>query len=63
MRVDPDILVIGEVCDEITVKAAFQGAKSGITVFSTCQGAQGGVTERLEDMGSPFRDIEQNLVG
>ncbi|MCX5749600.1 MAG: GspE/PulE family protein [Candidatus Saganbacteria bacterium] len=58
LRQDPDIVMVGEIRDEVTARIAVQAAMTGHLVFSTLHtNSAAGAIERLTDMG-----IENYLI-
>lgn len=64
LRQDPDIIMVGEMCDEETAEIAVRAAITGHLVFSTLHtnDAPGAIT-RLEDMGVAEYLLSDALVG
>lgn len=62
LRHRPDILIIGEIRDSLTAKAAIRAALTGHTVFATIH-SRGikGVTERLIELGVQERELAECL--
>lgn len=63
LRHDPDILMIGEIRDEITAQFAFQASLTGHLVLSTLHAKDAaGTIDRLIDLGINRADIQQSLI-
>ncbi|WP_102346741.1 competence type IV pilus ATPase ComGA [Bacillus sp. Marseille-P3661] len=63
LRHDPDIIMVGEIRDEETAKAAIRAGLTGHLVLSTMHTKDArGAIYRLMDLGIPIKDIEQTLV-
>lgn len=63
LRHDPDVLMIGEIRDELTAQFAFQASLTGHLVLSTLHAKDAaGTIERLMDLGINRVDIEQSLI-
>ncbi|WP_086350384.1 competence type IV pilus ATPase ComGA [Candidatus Enterococcus clewellii] len=62
LRHRPDILIIGEIRDSLTAKAAIRAALTGHTVFATVH-SRGivGATERLVELGVQEREMKECL--
>lgn len=64
LRHDPDIIMVGEIRDEETAKAAVTASLTGHLVLSTLHTRNTkGAIYRLRDLGVGFEDLEQTLVG
>lgn len=64
LRHDPDIIVVGEIRDEETAKAAVRASLTGHLVLSTMHTRDSkGAIYRLQDLGVSLQDIEQTLIG
>jgi Tfp pilus assembly pilus retraction ATPase PilT len=64
LRQDPDVLLIGEIRDEITAQMAFRASQTGHLVFSTLHANNvKGIFSRLEDLGVSKTSMSQNIVG
>lgn len=62
LRHRPDILIIGEIRDSLTAKAAIRAALTGHTVFATVHSRGiAGVTERLIELGVQERELKECL--
>lgn len=62
MRMDPDVIVVGEIRDLETAEIAIRAAETGHLVIATLHtGSIGGALERLRDIGVDPHDIK-NLV-
>ena len=62
MRMDPDVIVVGEIRDIETAEIAIKAAETGHLVIGTLHtGSIGGALERLRDIGVDPHDIK-NLV-
>lgn len=60
LRHRPDILIIGEIRDSETAKAAIRASLTGHIVFATLHArSTSGVYERLMDLGIPEKDISE----
>lgn len=63
LRHDPDIIMIGEIRDELTAQFAFQASLTGHLVLSTLHAKDtAGTIDRLIDLGINKVDIEQSLI-
>lgn len=63
LRHDPDLLMIGEIRDEVTARFAFQSSLTGHLVFSTLHAKNTiGTIHRLLDMGIKKQDLLQSLL-
>lgn len=64
LRQDPDVIMIGEIRDDITAKAVFRAALTGHTVISTMHTKNKyGVIERFLDFGFVQSEISSVLIG
>jgi type II secretory ATPase GspE/PulE/Tfp pilus assembly ATPase PilB-like protein len=64
LRQDPDIVLIGEVRDEISAQMTLRASQTGHLVFSTLHSNDvRGIFSRLEDLGVSYLNIVQNIVG
>lgn len=64
LRHDPDIIMIGEIRDELTAQFAFEASLTGHLVLSTLHAKNAvGTIHRLLDMGIQPADLKQSLVG
>jgi competence protein ComGA len=64
LRHRPDILIIGEIRDNQTTKAAIRAALTGHTVFATVHARNIiGVVQRLRDLGSNQQELDECLEG
>lgn len=64
LRQDPDIIMIGEIRDELTARNVFRAALTGHTVVSTMHTKNiYGVVERFLDFGFLQSEIESILIG
>ncbi|MBL1228199.1 Flp pilus assembly complex ATPase component TadA [Enterococcus sp. BWB1-3] len=62
LRHRPDILIIGEIRDSLTAKAAIRASLTGHTVFATIHSRGiAGVTERLIELGVKERELAECL--
>lgn len=64
LRLDPDVILVGEVRDDETAKMAFEAAQTGHLLLSTIHtnDAVSAVT-RLLDLGIDHNEIASNLLG
>ncbi len=63
LRHDPDVLMIGEIRDQVTAEFAFRAALTGHLVLSTLHAKDAkGTIERLIDLGINRADIAQTLI-
>lgn len=59
MRLDPDIIILGEIRDQITARNAVQAAETGHLVFATLHaGSIKGSVGRLRDLGVPIHELK-----
>ena len=64
VRHDPDIMLVGEIRDEETAKAAIRAAETGHLVLSTLHvNSVFGVPSRLGALGVPAQAVADTLVG
>ena len=64
LRHSPDIIMIGEIRDEATAKAAIQAALTGHLVVSTIHAKDGvGALYRLMDLGVSIEELRQTVTG
>lgn len=64
LRHHPDILIIGEIRDALTAKAALRASLTGLTVFATIHAKSvTGVYQRLFDLGIPEIELFNSLKG
>jgi len=64
MRQDPDVILVGEIRDDITADMAFRAAMTGHQVFSTLHtNSAVGSIPRLTDLGVLPDIISANLIG
>lgn len=64
MRQDPEVILVGEIRDPITVETAMQASLTGQLVLSTFHsGSAGEAIRRLIDMGIPPYMIQSGLLG
>tara|TARA_R110002073_G_scaffold249785_1_gene412562 strand:- start:672 stop:1268 length:597 start_codon:yes stop_codon:yes gene_type:complete len=64
MRQDPDIILVGEIRDQVTAEMAFRAAMTGHQVFSTLHSNSAvGAIPRLLDIGVLPDVIAGNLIG
>ncbi|ANU17048.1 competence protein ComG [Planococcus maritimus] len=64
LRHDPDIIMIGEIRDAETAEIAVRAALTGHLVFSTIHARHSvGCLHRLHDLGIPYEDMLQTLIG
>lgn len=64
LRHHPDILIIGEIRDVSTAKAALRASLTGLTVFATIHARSvAGVYQRLVDLGISERELLNSLKG
>ena len=64
LRHDPDVILVGEVRDEETARAAVDAASTGHLVLSTLHvGSIFGVVPRLKLLGVDVETIAENLIG
>lgn len=64
LRHDPDIIMIGEIRDSETAEIAVRAALTGHLVFSTIHARHSvGCLHRLHDLGIPYEDMLQTLIG
>lgn len=64
LRHHPDILIIGEIRDVSTAKAALRASLTGLTVFATIHATSvTGVYQRLFDLGISERELLTSLKG
>lgn len=64
LRLDPDVLFVGEIRDRETAEMAMQAANSGRHVFTTLHSREAAATiTALDDMGIGRRSLSDNLVG
>ncbi len=64
LRHDPDIIMIGEIRDEVTAKNVFRASLTGHTVISTMHTKNKyGVIERFLDFGFKPSEIKSILIG
>jgi type II secretory ATPase GspE/PulE/Tfp pilus assembly ATPase PilB-like protein len=62
MRMDPDVIVIGEVRDEATARNTIKAAETGHLVFATLHtGSILGAVNRMRDLGVPSYEIRSVL--
>lgn len=58
MRLDPDIIMIGEIRDRPSAQSALRAAMTGHQVWSTVHANNAiGIVDRLEDLGLPLRMV------
>jgi type II secretory ATPase GspE/PulE/Tfp pilus assembly ATPase PilB-like protein len=64
LRLDPDVILIGEIRDEVTLEIALEAALTGHLVISTLHtnDAVSAVTRMIE-MGAPRHQVAASLVG
>lgn len=63
LRHDPDIIVIGEIRDEVEAKAAIRSALTGHLVLSTIHARSASLTiDRLINLGMNADEIQQSLL-
>lgn len=64
LRHSPDVIMIGEIRDESTAKAAIQAALTGHLVVSTIHAKDGvGSLYRLLDLGVTTEELKQTIIG
>ena len=64
LRHSPDVIMIGEIRDEATAKAAIQAALTGHLVVSTIHARDGvGSLYRLIDLGVTLEELKQTITG
>lgn len=64
LRHDPDIIMIGEIRDADTAAIAVRAALTGHLVLSTIHARHSvGCLHRLHDLGIPYEDMLQTLIG
>ncbi|MFN3153161.1 GspE/PulE family protein [Bremerella sp.] len=64
MRQDPEVILVGEIRDPITVETAMQASLTGQLVLSTFHsGSAAEAVRRLIDMGIPTYMIQSGLLG
>ncbi|PCJ26402.1 MAG: secretion system protein E [SAR86 cluster bacterium] len=64
MRQDPDVILVGEIRDDITAEMAFRAAMTGHQVFSTLHtNSAVGSVPRLSDLGVLPDILSANLIG
>lgn len=64
LRHDPDIIMVGEIRDKETAKAAIQASYTGHFVLSTLHtGDAKGALYRLQELGISVKELEQSLLG
>lgn len=64
LRHDPDVILVGEIRDEETARAAIDASSTGHLVLSTLHvGSIFGVVPRLKLLGVDVETIAENLVG
>lgn len=64
LRHSPDVIMIGEIRDESTAKAAIQAALTGHLVVSTIHAKDGvGSLYRLVDLGVTSEELKQTITG
>lgn len=62
LRQDPDIILVGEIRDNLTAKTAFQAASTGHLVFSTLHTNDAlGVLDRLYSLDMPAQEVTSIL--
>ncbi|MBI3273925.1 MAG: Flp pilus assembly complex ATPase component TadA [Candidatus Colwellbacteria bacterium] len=62
LRQDPDIILVGEIRDNLTAKTVFQAASTGHLVFSTLHTNDAfGVLERLRSLDMPAEEVASIL--
>lgn len=63
LRHDPDIVMIGEIRDEVTAKMAVRASLSGHLVLSTVHASNAASTvQRMLELGIPRFDLKETLV-
>lgn len=64
MRQDPDVILVGEIRDDVTAEMAFRAAMTGHQVFSTLHtNSAVGSMPRLQDLGVIPDILSSNLIG
>lgn len=64
LRHHPDVLVIGEIRDELTAKMTIRGALTGHLMIATVHAKNAlGVLARLEELGISLAQLQQTLIG
>lgn len=64
LRHHPDVLVIGEIRDELTAKMTVRGALTGHLMVATVHAKNSlGVLARLEELGVSRAQLQQTLIG
>ncbi|WP_144511077.1 competence type IV pilus ATPase ComGA [Bacillus sp. FJAT-22090] len=64
LRHSPDVIMIGEIRDEATAKAAIQASLTGHLVVSTIHAKDGvGALYRLMDLGVSAEELKQTIIG
>ncbi len=64
LRHDPDVIMIGEIRDAETAEIAVRAALTGHLVLSTIHARHSvGCLHRLHDLGIPYEDMLQTLIG
>lgn len=64
MRQDPDVILVGEIRDDITAEMAFRASMTGHQVFSTLHtNSAVGSIPRLQDLGVLPDILSSNLIG
>ena len=64
MRQDPDVILVGEIRDQITAEMAFRASMTGHQVFSTLHtNSAVGSIPRLQDLGVLPDILSSNLIG
>jgi len=64
LRLDPDVILVGEVRDEETARIAFDAAQTGHLLLSTIHTNDSvSAVTRLLDLGIDYNQIASNLVG
>lgn len=64
MRQDPDVILVGEIRDDVTAEMAFRASMTGHQVFSTLHtNSAVGSIPRLQDLGVIPDILSSNLIG
>ena len=64
MRQDPDVILVGEIRDDVTAEMAFRASMTGHQVFSTLHtNSAVGSMSRLSDLGVLPDILSDNLIG